>query len=93
MKKLIGNEIVKIELCKEEALVLDYFLSHFVNNINEKSILNEKPLFENKAELGALWRLSNKLEKELTETFLPNYQEYLDEAQKWIRLQSFGDDE
>ena len=68
---------LSLNLTKNEALVLFDFLSRF--NQSENNII-----FEDKAEQKIFWTIEALLEKQLTETFLPNYKDIITEARKEI---------
>ncbi len=65
---------IKIELTKDEALVLFEFLSRFSDD--------EKLNIEHQAEERALWNLTCLFEKELAEPFRNDYDELLEAARK-----------
>jgi len=67
-----------IKLNKDEALVLFEFLSR----INDKEL---KEIFEDQAEQKILWILEGQLEKQLVETFKPDYNDIIKEARNKIR--------
>ncbi len=69
---------LSITLTKDEALVLFDFLARF----NET---DHADIFEDQAEQKSLWIIEGQLEKQLTEPFLPNYKEIINEARNKIR--------
>jgi hypothetical protein len=81
--KNIKNEMnltddITVKLDKNEALVLFDFLSR----LNDKEV---KEIFEDKAEEKVLWILQGNLEKQLIESFKPNYNEIISEARNNVR--------
>jgi hypothetical protein len=70
------NEIVKIELSKDEALVLFEWLFKQSNA--------DCPIAIDPVEQFTLNRLLGKLEKELVEPFKPSYLNILNEARKHL---------
>lgn len=70
---------MKIELTKDEALVLFDFLSRN----NEADAF--KPLISDQAEERILWDLESLLEEGLEEIFQSNYDEVLKEAREMVR--------
>jgi len=69
---------ITVKLDKNEALVLFEFLSR----LNNKEV---KEIFEDKAEEKVLWILQGVLEKQLVESFKPNYSEIISEARNNVR--------
>ena len=69
---------MKIELTKDEALVLFDFLSRL--NANDQT-----NLFHDQAEQKVLWIIEGILEKELVEPFKPDYKEIIQRARDRIR--------
>ena len=69
---------IKIELSKDEALVLFEFLGR----LNKQNI---DTLFEDQAEQRVLWDIESTLEKALSEPFLDNYLELLNNARAQVR--------
>jgi hypothetical protein len=72
------NNKLKLELNKNEALVLFDFLSRF----NET---DKKELFEDQAEERIMWDLEALLEKQLSEAFKPDYKEIIKKARAEVR--------
>ncbi len=72
------NQIINLEITKDESLVLFEFLSRF-NQVEYKEI------FEDQAEQKTLWILEGQLEKQLVEPFKPDYKDIISEARKQIR--------
>jgi len=68
---------VKIELTRDEALVLFDMLHRF-----EKT---ERLDIQHPAEEQTLWGLSNLLERELVEPFMKDYDQILDQARARLR--------
>ena len=73
-KKQICEDKVKIELTKDEALVLFEFLPRFSDD--------EKLIVEHQAEERALWNLTCLFERELAEPFRNDYDELLEATRK-----------
>jgi len=71
------NEKVKIELTKDEAIVLFEFLTRFSGN--------QKLNIEHRAEERALWDLQCLLECELSEIFLPDFDKILSQARERLK--------
>ncbi|MBA4242157.1 MAG: hypothetical protein C0448_15640 [Sphingobacteriaceae bacterium] len=69
---------IKIELTKDEAIVLFDFLSRF-NAIENNNV------FEDQAEQQTLWSIEGQLEKTLTEPLTPNYSDIVKQARDKIR--------
>jgi len=72
------DQILNLEITKDESLVLFEFLSRF--NQSE-----HKEIFEDQAEQKTLWILEGQLEKQLVEPFKPDYKDIINEARKQIR--------
>jgi hypothetical protein len=72
------EQIINLEITKDESLVLFDFLSRF-----NQSELNE--IFEDQAEQKTLWILEGQLEKQLVEIFKPDYKDIISDARKRIR--------
>ena len=72
------DQILNLEITKDESLVLFEFLSRF-NQTEHKEI------FEDQAEQKTLWILEGQLEKQLVEPFKPDYKDIISEARKQIR--------
>ena len=75
---IIENQELNITLTKDEALVLFEFLSRF----NEKE---QKGIFEDQAEEKTLWLVEGQLEKQLSEPFMTNYEDIIDNARNKVR--------
>jgi hypothetical protein len=75
------NNILNLELTKNEALVFYEFLSR----INES---DRKELFEHQAEEKILWDLESILEKQLNETFRTDYNEIIEKARIQIIMEN-----
>ena len=69
---------VKIELTKDEAIVLFEFLSRFNETDNPD-------LFDDQAEQRVLWDIECILEKELAEPFRTDYDEIVKQARNRVR--------
>lgn len=74
---IMSKEFVNIPLTQSEALVLLDMLARINETKNES-------LFEHDAERKILWRIETSLEKTVTETFSPNYNELLAKARQEI---------
>jgi len=74
----MSEQIVNIELTKEEAIVFFEFLGRF----NEADDSNK---FEDQAEQRVLWDIECILEKELKEPFQADYQEIVKKAREAVR--------
>lgn len=72
------EQIINLEITKDESLVLFDFLSRF--NQSE-----HKEIFEDQAEQKTLWILEGQLEKQLVEIFNPDYKDIISDARKRIR--------
>ena len=72
------EQIINLEITKDESLVLFDFLSRF--NQSE-----HKEIFEDQAEQKTLWILEGQLEKQLVEIFKPDYKNIISDARKRIR--------
>lgn len=72
------EQIINLEITKDESLVLFDFLSRF--NQSE-----HKEIFEDQAEQKTLWILEGQLEKQLVEIFKPDYKDIISDARKRIR--------
>lgn len=72
------EQIINLEITKDESLVLFDFLSRF--NQSE-----HKEIFEDQAEQKTLWILEGQLEKQLVEIFNPDYKDIISNARKRIR--------
>ena len=71
------NEKVKIELTKDEAIVLFEFLTRFSDH--------QKLNVEHQAEERALWNLQCLLECELSEIFLLDFDKILSQARDRLK--------
>ena len=80
------SEKVKIELSKEEAIVLFEYLAR----VNENDALDKT--FEHKAEQRVIWNLEATFEKVLAEPFKSDYKKIVDDAKKAI-MANIEDDE
>lgn len=69
---------IKIDLTKDEAIVLFEFLSRFNKNIHEE-------MFEDKAEQQVLWDIECLLEKELVEPFHSDYRDIVKRAREIVK--------
>jgi len=67
---------MKFELSKDESLVLSDLLYRISEN---------EEIFPDIAERRVLWRIEGQLDKELVESFMPNYVELVNEAKNRIR--------
>ena len=72
------EQIINLEITKDESLLLFDFLSRF--NQSE-----HKEIFEDQAEQKTLWILEGQLEKQLVEIFKPDYKNIISDARKRIR--------
>ncbi len=70
------GEQIKIELRKEEVIVLFEYLAR----VNENDLL--KATFESQAEQMVLWNLQASIEKQLTEPFGKDYNKVVSNARK-----------
>ena len=68
---------MKIELTKDEAIVLLEFLTRFSDN--------QKLNLEHQAEERALWNLQCLLEAELPEIFLPDFDKILSKSRERLK--------
>ncbi len=73
----MGKEKVKIELTKDEAIVLFEFLTRFS--------ANKKLNVEHQSEQRALWDLQCFLEKELSEILSTDYYKILSRARERLK--------
>jgi hypothetical protein len=73
----MNNDDVKIELTKDEALVLFEFLQRFSEN--------DELVIEHQSEERALWNLTCVLEKALSEPFRADYSKILESARERLR--------
>ena len=73
----MDNEMVKIELTKDEAIVLFEFLTRFSDH--------QKLNVEHQAEKRALWNLQCLLECELSEIFLLDFDKILSQARDRLK--------
>ena len=73
----MSDDILKIELNKDEALVLFDFLSRFSED--------EKLRIDHQAEERVLWNITCILEELLVEPFLDNYLELLEDAREKVK--------
>ena len=71
------GHLVRLELTRDEALVLFELLARFDDN--------ERLSIEDQAEKHALWNLHGLLEKQLVELFDPHYSALLDAARNRLR--------
>ena len=69
---------IKIELSKDEAIVLFEFLSRFNEN-------NHDDIFDDQAEQRVLWNIEGLLEKQLSEPFRPDYVDIVKRAREIVR--------
>lgn len=74
---MANEDLVRIELTSDEALVLFEFLQRFSES--------DKLVLEDQAEQRALWNLTCILEKELAQPFAVNYGELLSQARDRLR--------
>jgi hypothetical protein len=72
------DKSLNLTISKDEALVLFDFLARF----NEAK---HSDVFEDQAEQKTLWVLEGQLEKQLVETFNPDYKDIIKEARNKIR--------
>ncbi len=71
------SDSVRLELTKDEALVLFEFLARFDDN--------ETLMLEDQAEERVLWSLQGLLEKQLVEIFDPSYKSLVESARERLR--------
>lgn len=74
---MANEDLVRIELTSDEALVLFEFLQRFSES--------NKLVLEDQAEQRVLWDLTCILEQELVQPFAANYDELLSQARDRVR--------
>lgn len=72
------EDLITINLTKDQSLVL----IEFVSRLNEQP---DSPIFEDEAELFALWQVEGQLQKILVEPFMQGYTEIIAKARERLR--------